>query len=67
MVKENIEVDNEKYLSKIVDFKFKKSNVKKLIIFDLDETLIHCPRDVDPDSFELEEPTVILKIKCPDG
>lgn len=26
----------------MVDFKFKKEGFKKLIIFDLDETLIHC-------------------------
>ena len=26
-------------------FEFKKKNAKKLLIFDLDETLIHCKRD----------------------
>ena len=28
-------------------FKFKKPNVDKLVIFDLDETLIHVKRDKD--------------------
>lgn len=28
-----------------IDFKFKKEGFKKLIIFDLDETLIHCQRE----------------------
>lgn len=31
----------------IVDFKFKKPNCRKLIIFDLDETLIHVLRDAE--------------------
>ncbi len=28
-----------------INFKFKKEGMKKLIIFDLDETLIHCQRE----------------------
>ena len=28
-----------------IEFKFKKEGFNKLIIFDLDETLIHCKRD----------------------
>jgi hypothetical protein len=28
-----------------IEFKFKKHNMKRLLIFDLDETLIHCQRD----------------------
>ena len=30
-------------------FEFKKPNVDKLVIFDLDETLIHVKRDKDDD------------------
>ena len=30
---------------KIIDFKFKKKGYKKLLLFDLDETLIHIWRD----------------------
>jgi hypothetical protein len=32
---------------KKINFKFKKPGFKKLVIFDLDETLIHCRRDKD--------------------
>ena len=32
----------------MINFKFKKPGFKKLIIFDLDETLIHCKRE-DPE------------------
>lgn len=28
-----------------MEFKFKKEGFKKLLIFDLDETLIHCQRE----------------------
>jgi hypothetical protein len=30
---------------KIIDFKFKKKGFKRLLLFDLDETLIHIWRD----------------------
>ena len=35
-----------------VDFKFKKKGFKKLLIFDLDETLIHCKCDEEDFSDE---------------
>jgi hypothetical protein len=33
--------------SKRIDFKFKKPGFTKLIVFDLDETLIHTKRNLD--------------------
>ena len=32
-------------VDKKIDFKFKKPGFRHLLIFDLDETLIHCRRD----------------------
>jgi len=50
MVKENITKEDLIYETKKVDFKFKKRGFNRLVIFDLDETLIHCPREPsDPD------------------
>lgn len=37
-IKEKPDLDHEQ----MIDFKFKKPGFNKLIIFDLDETLIHC-------------------------
>jgi CTD small phosphatase-like protein 2 len=39
-----------------------KSNKEKVLIFDLDETLIHCVDDM-----ENENPDVVLKINFPNG
>mgnify|MGYP001117285906 CR=1 FL=1 len=36
------------------DFKFKKQGFKKLLIFDLDETLIHVKRSIDDDGVQDE-------------
>jgi hypothetical protein len=38
-----------------IDFKFKKPGFKKLIIFDLDETLIHCQREEEDYGDEIDE------------
>ena len=43
-----------------IKFKFKKAGFKHLVLFDLDETLIHCRRGIDEiyeedDDFELDE------------
>ena len=35
-----------------IDFKFKKKGFKKLLIFDLDETLIHVKRDNEEEDSE---------------
>ena len=37
--------------SQKINFKFKKEGFKHLLLFDLDETLIHCKRGID----EMEE------------
>jgi TFIIF-interacting CTD phosphatase-like protein len=37
-----------------IDFQFTKLGFKKLLIFDLDETLIHVKRDIDTHDFEPE-------------
>jgi len=42
-IKDLPKVDEEKLL----DFKFKKPGFNKLIIFDLDETLIHTKRNLE--------------------
>jgi CTD small phosphatase-like protein 2 len=42
--------------------KFKHKSIKKTIIFDLDETLIHCVDDP-----ETQKPDVILTIRFPNG
>eukprot|EP00347_Sterkiella_histriomuscorum_P022253 403331138 len=42
-IREKPDIEEEQY----VDFKFKKPNFKKLIIFDLDETLIHVLREAE--------------------
>ena len=39
----------------IIPFTFKKSGMKKLIIFDLDETLIHCHVEQTYDENEDQE------------
>ena len=41
--------------SQKIDFKFKKSGYNKLVIFDVDETLIHCRRDKDENNQEAED------------
>ena len=38
----------------MIDFNFKKPGFKKLLIFDLDHTLIHCPRDQNEDEDQEE-------------
>lgn len=53
---------------KKIDFKFKKDSAKKLIIFDLDETLIHCQREEllteEDDAFKFN-PDIWIDIETP--
>jgi len=37
-------------------------SIKKVVVFDLDETLIHCKEDFDPDNIDH-----VIKISFPDG
>ena len=50
-----------------IKFEFKKAGFKKLLIFDLDETLIHCQREelIDNDSEFKFEPEVWINILSP--
>ena len=47
-----------------LDLKKKHLGIKKLLFFDLDETLAHCVRDENPENYE-REPDVELTIKVP--
>ena len=49
--------------SRMVEVKFKKPHCKKLLIFDLDETLTHCVRRPKPDL----PPHVYLDVTDPKG
>ena len=37
-------IPEDEVLARQIDFKFTKKGIKKLLIFDLDETLAHCVR-----------------------
>lgn len=50
-IKEQPPIENHQY----IDFKFKKPGFKKLIIFDLDETLIHCQKEEEDYGIEIDE------------
>ena len=39
-----------------------KWSIQKVVVFDLDETLIHCKEDFDPDNIDH-----VIDIKFPDG
>jgi hypothetical protein len=41
---------------------FRKKSIKKTLIFDLDETLMHCVDDISSDN-----PEVVIKITFPGG
>jgi hypothetical protein len=47
----------------MIDLQFKKTHTRKVIFFDLDETLAHCVRHQNL----LKEPDVILNIPTPSG
>lgn len=63
-IKEKPKIEDEQY----INFKFTKQGFKKLLIFDLDETLIHCKRDEyldeDDEIFQFE-PEIWIDIKSP--
>lgn len=40
----------------------RNSSIKKTVVFDLDETLIHCVEDPDT-----QNPDIILEVKFPNG
>lgn len=47
----------------MIELKFKKPDTRKVILFDLDETLAHCVRHKYP----LKEPDVYLNVPTPKG
>lgn len=53
---------DDKYVNLPPNLKFTAPETTKTIIFDLDETLVHCVDDPDTDN-----PHVILKVKFPSG
>lgn len=42
-------IKDEDIESRKVNLKWKKKSIKKLLIFDLDETLAHCVRQENPE------------------
>ena len=56
-------VEDEEVESRKIDFKFKKKGMKRLLLFDLDETLAHCMRQEKPE----RPPDVRLDIKLQSG
>lgn len=46
---QNIKIPIEEVEKRMVELKFKKPHCKKLLIFDLDETLSHCVRQPKPE------------------
>ena len=56
-------IDEKEIESRMIDLPFTKPDIKKTIIFDLDETLAHCVRQENP----LREPDVYLNITLMSG
>lgn len=59
----NLEIPEEQILEKQIEVKFKKPNMTKMLLLDLDETLVHCVKRPNP----LRPPTVKLDITTPSG
>lgn len=59
-IQSNIRVVNEDEMASL-KLELPRDSNKKLVIFDMDETLIHCVDDI-----ETEDPDVILEIDFPD-
>lgn len=45
---QNMEIPEEQILEKQIEVEFKKRNVSKLLLLDLDETLVHCVKKPNP-------------------
>lgn len=60
---QNLEIPVEQILEKQIEVKFKKPNISKLLLLDLDETLVHCVKKPNP----LRAPMVKLDITTPKG
>ena len=60
---QTLTIDEQEIRQRMVDIQFTKQHTRKLIIFDLDETLAHCVRHKNP----LKEPDVFLQVPTPSG
>ena len=60
---QNLVYPEEQIREKQIEVKFKKPNVTKLLLLDLDETLVHCVKTPNP----LRPPTVKIDITTPSG
>jgi len=60
---QTLEIDEQEINSRMIDLQWKKYGTRKLLIFDLDETLAHCVRH----KFPSKDPDVFLNIPTPSG
>jgi len=60
---QNLEIPEEQILEKQIEVEFKKKHCTKLLLLDLDETLVHCVKKPNP----LRPPMVELDITAPSG
>ena len=60
---QNLDIDEEQVIEKQIEVEFKKKNVTKLLLLDLDETLVHCVKKPNP----LRPPMVKIDITAPNG
>ena len=60
---QNLEIPEEQILEKQIEVEFKKKHMTKLLLLDLDETLIHCVKKPNP----LRPPMIHLDITTPSG
>lgn len=62
-VLQNLEIPMEQIIEKQIEVEFKKKHLTKLLLLDLDETLVHCVKKPNP----LRPPMVHLDITAPSG
>lgn len=60
---QNMEIPEEQINEKQIEVEFKKRNVSKLLLLDLDETLVHCVKKPNP----LRQPDIRIDITAPSG
>ena len=58
-----MEIPEEQILEKQIEVHFKKSGISKMLLLDLDETLVHCVKNPNP----LRPPMVKVDITSPNG
>ena len=60
---QNLEIPEEQIIEKQIEVHFKKPNMTKMLLLDLDETLVHCVKKPNP----LRPPMVKVDITTPNG